>query len=535
MTKSSWSFVGATVGALVLALALSVMSGDLVVHAVPQPPHVFFGRVFVDGAQTGGQTIKAGIGGINYANSEQTGRNTTVASNGTYGSLQNFHVCADSDDTTAKEGGKDGEPIDFLINSWKAVARLPGSSVVVDPVLFQPAEATELDLYIYTASTTASLSEATGVACTSGDEVTPTPAPSVDQPPAVHSAIASAQVPGAFFPQAEDVPTAPAPVTTSTLAGGASGGGVLADLAQADPGQAAAVILQTLEDTENLTSTVAAILAAADVSTEALAALGAVLAEVADTSVGDAGSIFVELAGQNAADAAAIILAVQGVDSQATQNAFANAAQTAEATGVTEALGNAFAAAAGLDAEGAGDILRGSAEQSLAAVAAVFTEAAGVAAQAVGASLAAVGVGAVDTAADILVVSAGIDTTAAGGALAGSATANDQSTGQFMVVAAAASVADIGGAIGIAAGTAATDMGGAFAVSAVINSDTMGVVLTVAVVEVSVNAAGISNMLITSAGTEAGATTDSMNAGPAQDPQALAILGQFIDPNVFTF
>ena len=78
-------------------------------------------------------------------------------------------------------------------------------------------------------------------------------------------------------------------------------------------------------------------------------------------------------------------------------------------------------------------------------------------------------------------------------------------------------------------------MGGAFAVSAVINSDTMGAVLTVAVVEVSVNAAGISNMLITSAGTEAGATTDSMNAGPAQDPQALAILGQFIDPNVFTF
>ena len=140
-----------------------------------------------------------------------------------------------------------------------------------------------------------------------------------------------------------------------------------------------------------------------------------------------------------------------------------------------------------------------------------------------------------ETAADILVASSEIDVVAAGGALAGSAVANDQSTGEFMVLAAAASVEDIGGAIGIAAGTAATEMGGAFAVSAVIDSDAMGAVLTVAVVEVSVNAQAISSMLVTSAGTEAGATTDSMNSGPAQDPQALAIIGQFIDPDVFTF
>ena len=427
MTKSSWSFVGATVGALVLALVLSVMSGDLIVHAVPQPPHVFFGRVFVDGTQTGGQTIKAGIGGINYANSEQAGRNTTVASNGTYGSLQNFHVCADSDDTTAKEGGKDGEPIDFLINSWKAVARLPGSSVVVDPVLFQPAEATELDLYIYTASTTASLSEAKGVACTSGDEVTPTPAPSVPSGP-VATAVPS-------FPSGDDDdgPAAPTPEPTPTLeevvTGGEEQGESFFNQAVTDPDAFAETILAALDLTDDLTGLAEALIAAADISAEAQAAIAAVLADVAADSAAGAGDIFVELAGQNAADAAAIILAVQGVDSQATQNAFANAAQTAEATGVTEELGNAFAAAAGLDAQAAGDILRGSAEQSLAAVAAVFTEAAGVAAQAVGASLAAVGVQAVDTAAGILVVSAGIDTTAAGGALAGSAAANDESTG----------------------------------------------------------------------------------------------------------
>ena len=336
MTKSSWSFVGATVGALVLALALSVMSGDLVVHAVPQPPHVFFGRVFVDGAQTGGQTIKAGIGGINYANSEQTGRNTTVASNGTYGSLQNFHVCADSDDTTAKEGGKDGEPIDFLINSWKAVARLPGRQCCRGPGPFPspPKPLSSICTFIRLAPLRRCQKLRGWHAPRAMRSLLRRRRQSTSPPPSTLR-LHLLRCPGRFSRRRRTSRRPPAPVTTSTLAGGASGGGVLADLAQADPGQAAAVILQTLEDTENLTSTVAAILAAADVSTEALAALGAVLAEVADTSVGDAGSIFVELAGQNAADAAAIILAVQGVDSQATQNAFANAAQTAEATGVT--------------------------------------------------------------------------------------------------------------------------------------------------------------------------------------------------------
>ena len=88
--------------------------------AVPQPPHIFFGTVTVDGsAAEDGLAIEARIGGVNYAKSTLNSSGATVTNNGTYGTdgqSDDFQVTADDSDTTTVEGGVNGQVIEFFVN-----------------------------------------------------------------------------------------------------------------------------------------------------------------------------------------------------------------------------------------------------------------------------------------------------------------------------------------------------------------------------------------------------------------------------------
>ena len=135
--------------AAIVALAVvAALASQTSAHAVPQPPHIFFGSVTVGGSQASpGLKIEARILNVNYANSEQAGQNTRVGAGGSYGSTENFHVCADDDSSAPKEGGVDDETIEFYIEEIRAEARDTGGSLI-DPVLYQKAEATQLNLSI---------------------------------------------------------------------------------------------------------------------------------------------------------------------------------------------------------------------------------------------------------------------------------------------------------------------------------------------------------------------------------------------------
>ena len=177
MTRSSALFLATITAALVLAVVLSIYSGESSVQAVPQPPHIFFGAV--TGASPG-QTIHARINDVNYAQSVQFGvatRSTTVESDFKYGQARNFQVCADTPDFPEKEGGVDGDIIVFFIGDKRADAYLL-SGELADPVKFQRGGLTHLDL-VFNSSNLVDTATASAFACKVGDELPPTPVPTV--------------------------------------------------------------------------------------------------------------------------------------------------------------------------------------------------------------------------------------------------------------------------------------------------------------------------------------------------------------------
>ena len=79
-----------------------------VVLAMPMPPNQFFGNVTTDGKPApDGTVVSARIGGIEFA--------TATTINGNYGLNSAFIVPSDDLDTTEKEGGKDGDTVDFYV------------------------------------------------------------------------------------------------------------------------------------------------------------------------------------------------------------------------------------------------------------------------------------------------------------------------------------------------------------------------------------------------------------------------------------
>ena len=78
--------------------------------AMQLPPHWFRGNVTINGEPApDGTVVSAEIGGRVYANT------TTIS--GKYGADGNFYVPSDDLDTAEKEGGVDGDVVNFYVNN----------------------------------------------------------------------------------------------------------------------------------------------------------------------------------------------------------------------------------------------------------------------------------------------------------------------------------------------------------------------------------------------------------------------------------
>ena len=108
----------------ILILALFITSFALV-YAVPGIPHQFYGTVTVDGAPAPyGTLVEAKIDGVTYA--------TTTTVSGDYGVDPLFTVPADDPDVVGKEGGEDGDIIDFYVDGvWASDYTFQSGSVTL--------------------------------------------------------------------------------------------------------------------------------------------------------------------------------------------------------------------------------------------------------------------------------------------------------------------------------------------------------------------------------------------------------------------
>ena len=148
-----------------------------------------------------GLLIEARIDNINYANSTDEGRNTVTATGGVYGEVRDLHVCKDVSGTPELEGGNDGDVIRFYVEGIPAEAQ-QADGTVVDPVVFEQASSTELNLFVQSLTLAAVPATDSEEACTNQ---VPTPTPTPTETPA---------------------PTATAlPGTGPATGGGGSGGG----------------------------------------------------------------------------------------------------------------------------------------------------------------------------------------------------------------------------------------------------------------------------------------------------------------------
>jgi|GEM_PF-6196153 PGF-pre-PGF domain-containing protein len=93
------------------------------VLAAPQPPHQFYGNVTIDNSSApDGSTISVKIDGVEYG--------STTTADGKYGYNPLFFVPADDLSTGDKEGGVDGEILQFYVNDSWATSYIFGSGNV---------------------------------------------------------------------------------------------------------------------------------------------------------------------------------------------------------------------------------------------------------------------------------------------------------------------------------------------------------------------------------------------------------------------
>jgi len=113
---------------IILILALFTISLTIV-NAVPGIPHKFYGEAYIDGVPAPyGTLVEAKIDGVTYA------ATTTVS--GYYGVVSIFTVPADDPDIIGKDGGENGDIIDFYVDG-----------VWASDFTFLEGEVTELNLY----------------------------------------------------------------------------------------------------------------------------------------------------------------------------------------------------------------------------------------------------------------------------------------------------------------------------------------------------------------------------------------------------
>ncbi len=119
---------------LIAVLLATLMLTCANVLAVPTIPHQFYGYVQVSGPigtipAPDGTTVEAKIGEVTYA--------STTTKDGRYGYDPLFMVPGDDPETTEKEGGEDGDTIDFLV-----------AEICATSYTFEHGESTQLNLAV---------------------------------------------------------------------------------------------------------------------------------------------------------------------------------------------------------------------------------------------------------------------------------------------------------------------------------------------------------------------------------------------------
>lgn len=325
MTKSSWLFVGTTTLALAAALALSVLVGEPSLYAFPQPAHNFFGEVTVTGVSPTslGAVVEARIGNVNYARPNANGGNVAIQTNGNYGQGQSgllLQVCGDSLDTDDKEGGRDGDVIEFYVGNVKAVTT-DRFGTAIPQVAFDPGTVTQLNLVLDpNASRIPATADTFGAACKTGDEATPVPRPP-PPPPSGGGGEEPTATPTPIPAGAGFIPPSVAvdPETIVTL--GTAGGTALADFAEADAVGAALALRQAFQ--QNRQAAALALAAAVGANRTSSAALFAeiiagnleeatdILESTFDENAAGAGQLTAATAAQDAAAAASAVLGIR--------------------------------------------------------------------------------------------------------------------------------------------------------------------------------------------------------------------------------
>ncbi|MFQ6122104.1 MAG: Ig-like domain-containing protein [Dehalococcoidales bacterium] len=111
MTKKNISITSALITVLIVSILLPASA-----VAVPQPPHVFYGAVTIGGsAAADGIPVTAAIAGANFPYTP-----TAQTSSGRYGDDLTFKVPADDPETSAKEGGVNGDAIVLYVQGVEA-------------------------------------------------------------------------------------------------------------------------------------------------------------------------------------------------------------------------------------------------------------------------------------------------------------------------------------------------------------------------------------------------------------------------------
>jgi len=92
---------------------LIILSLTTSVSAIPMIPHAFYGEVKINGEiAPDGTKVEAFIGGIVYG--------STITVDGKYGWDPTFKIPADDKETEEKDGGVDGETIEFYVEGFWA-------------------------------------------------------------------------------------------------------------------------------------------------------------------------------------------------------------------------------------------------------------------------------------------------------------------------------------------------------------------------------------------------------------------------------
>ena len=106
------------------------------VWALPEPPHKFFGTVTIGASPAdGGVSVEARIGNVQFsqlvAGDGTATSSASTESDGRYGISKSFQVCGDDLSSVQKEGGVNGDAVQFFVNGVLATTSVNGSTTSI--------------------------------------------------------------------------------------------------------------------------------------------------------------------------------------------------------------------------------------------------------------------------------------------------------------------------------------------------------------------------------------------------------------------